>query len=88
MLFKRDLTSKIEKQVIPNTNKLKKLGIIDKAIVPNDRSFLVSMADKQSILVRPILSIVSTPTHKLPQWLAFVLRSMSDVFSENTVHDS
>ena len=94
--FQIDLTSKIEKQVIISTNKLKKLGIIDEtvaktispkgSIVP--RLYGLPKIHKQGIPVRPILSMAGTPTHKLAQWLSSILKPVRDAVSDNTVQDS
>ena len=42
---------------------------------------------KEAVPLRPILSMTNTPTHRLAQFLADVLRAVRDAISASTVKD-
>lgn len=94
--FQIDLTSKIEKQVCNHISKLRQCNLITnetaKSLTPTGSTFPklygLPKVHKPDVPVRPILSMVNTPTHKLAKWLVEILRPVRDAVSQNVVKDS
>lgn len=92
----KDVTEKIEKTVTNKLQALRSNGYID------DRDFLqikpigsvvpklygLPKIHKKNCPVRPILSMVNSPTHGLAQWLADTLKPVCAVVSQFCVTDS
>lgn len=94
--FGIDLTSKIEKQVLNSINELTKSKIISPSLGQSmkpkgtsiPRMYGLPKLHKPGVPLRPILSMVNTPTHKLAQWLATVLSPIRKAVCNFTIKDS
>ena len=94
--FQVDLTHKIEKQVSSSVSRLAQQHIISRAtaksLTPSGscipKLYGLPKTHKEGVPLRPILSMVNTPTHRLAQWLAQLLQPVRDAVSVFNVQDS
>jgi hypothetical protein len=94
--FQIDLTHKIEKQVSSSVSRLAQQHVISRAtaksLTPSGscipKLYGLPKTHKDGMPLRPILSMVNTPTHRLAQWLAQLLQPVRDAVSSFNVQDS
>ena len=92
----KDTTAKLEKDVVKKLQSLLNKCLIDEAmfrrlkpigsVVP--KLYGLPKVHKDMCPVRPILSMVGSPTHALAQWLADILKPVNDAVSSFCVPDS
>ena len=92
----KDATEKLEQTVNNTLNTLKTKGIMteterDKLRPVGTqiaRLYALPKIHKNGIPVRPILSMVNTPTHQLGKWLANMLKPVRDKFNKHCLKDT
>jgi hypothetical protein len=94
--FQTDLTQKIEKQVKSEVTQLRRQHIINestaKSLTPTGtcipRLYGLPKVHKENVPLRPILSMVNTPTYELAKFINHVLQPVRNVVSSKTIQDS
>lgn len=92
----KDRTAHLEKEVSSQLNALVSKGFISAETARNltprgssiPRLYGLPKTHKSDVPLRPILSMVSSPTHKLAQWLASLLEPLCASLCDTTVSDS
>ena len=91
-----DNTLKLEAQVRDELDILLKRGVIDDKLVKRLRPTGTQLArlyglaklHKPNIPLRPIVSMVNTPTHELSKWVAELLKPIRDELVKHSLKDS
>ena len=92
----KDVTEKLEQTVSNTLNALKTKGIMTEMECEKlrpvgtqiARLYALPKIHKNGIPVRPILSMVNTPTHQLGKWLANLLKPVRDRFNKHCLKDT
>ena len=92
----KDMVQVIEKEITMHLKELVKKGILDNKtfsdLVPQGsitpRLYGLPKTHKTGIPLRPILSMVGSPYHKLAQWLTQLLQSIRSKMAVHTLKDS
>ena len=92
----KDITSKLEKDVVKMLQSLRNKCLIDDSMFRKlkpigcgiPKMYGLPKIHKDMCPVRPILSMVGSPTHALAQWLADILQPVNEAVSSFCVSDS